>query len=139
MPRLLLFAPCQIGSIDSGTNTLSLINVIEGFDSPKFPGNLPQFALVAVWRRYEEEAEASMIQKIVMLDPNKEQAATIETPFIFEKLGHRVINRVAGLPIKSPGTYEFSIFVARQGTPFLDEPAASYPIIVQKASSVQVR
>ncbi len=118
---------------------LSLINVIEGFDSRELPGNLPQFALVAAWRRYEEEAEASMIQKIVMLDPNKEKAATIETPFIFEKLGHRVINRVAGLPIKSPGTYEFSIFVARQGTPFLDEPAASYPLIVQKASSVQVR
>lgn len=138
MPRLLLFAPCQLASIDSATNNLSLINVIEAVTVPSFPAGLQELALVTSWRRYEEEAEASMAQRVVFFGPDKERVVTLETPFIFEKLGNRIVNRIANLPLKGPGQYEFCVFVKRQGAEYPEKPDSCYPLLVQQAPSVHV-
>jgi len=115
-----------------------LIGIIEQLNVLSFPAAVGEVSIVATWRRYEDEAEGSMIQRVVLFSPEKEQLLTVETPFIFEKLAHRIINRVAGLPLKGPGLHELCVYVTRQGSQYPDKPASSFPIQVVQAASMQV-
>lgn len=139
MPRLLLFVPCQIGLVDASTNVLSLIGLVEALNMPSFPAIMPEVSLVAAWRRTEDEAGLAMMQKIDLVNPDGEVAFTVETPFIFERLGNRVINRVLGIPLTGPGQYEMRLFVKPQAAlNYPEQPTASYPILIQNAPSAQL-
>ncbi len=137
MPRLLLFAPCQLGIIDSATSVLSIINLIEAVNLGQLPGALPEISIVSIWRRYDEELDASMVQKVVLLDSDRQVLISIETPFLFERMGHRIINRIGSLPITRAGAHEFQLFVKRQGSDYPSAPSASYPLLVQQVPQVR--
>ncbi len=139
MPRLLLFAPCQLALIDSSSNLLSLISVVEGLGIPTFPGSIPAVSVTTVWQRNDEEAGIAMIQKVEMVGPDGQPVIALETPFLFANIGHRVINNVGGIPINAPGRYEFRLFVKPQAAAtYPEQPVASYPILVQNVPSAQL-
>lgn len=136
MPRLLLFVPCQVAIIDSSSNVLSTINVIEGMNLAQFPGALPELSIVTSWRRYDDESDASMVQKVDLVNPDGVGIFSQETPFLFERLGHRVVNRIGGVSVQAAGPYELQVRITRQGTQFSQEPQASYPLIIQQMPRV---
>jgi hypothetical protein len=139
MPRLLFFLPCQQALIDSSSNLLSLMSVIEGLVVSQLPGAAPEMTLAVGWRRNDEEASVAMIQKVDLVGPEGQPILTIETPFLFSNIAQRVINRVAGIQFNAPGWHEFRLFVKPQAAAnYPEQPAGSYPMLIQVAPSVQL-
>lgn len=140
MPRLLLFAPCRIAIIDGSTNLLSLVSVVEGLAITQFPGAINELTVVTAWQRMQDEEGATMIQQVTLVDADDRPVMTVETPFIFANLGHRVVNRLAGIPINGPGRYEFRLFIKPQGAhDYPEHPVGSYPVLIQNAPAAQIR
>jgi hypothetical protein len=139
MPRLLLFIPCRQALVDNSSNLLSLVSVIESLVISQFPGTVSEMTLAAVWQRNDEEAGVAMIQKVDMVGPDGQSVMAIETPFLFTNIGHRVINRVGGIPFNAPGPYEFRLFIKPQAAAnYPEQPMGSYPVLIQVAPSAQM-
>ena len=136
MPRLLLFAPCQTALIDAASGNLSLINVVQSVRVPTTPIPLLPVTLVALWRRSEEEVDAAMTQLVIVRGPDNNEIGRVETQFIFQRLGHRIINKVGGFQIPHQGNYEFQLYITRQGAEYPEQPASSFPLLIQQATPV---
>jgi len=137
MPRNLLFAPCQIALVDGATTGLSIVNIIESVGVRTFPAVMQDVSIVTMWRRHEDEAESQMVQKITLEDPDHRVVLSAETPFIFERIGHRTINRLS-ITFPGPGPYELCLYITRAGADFPEHPVTRFPIVVQQAPTLQV-
>lgn len=135
MPRLILFVCCRSASVDYATNSLSLFDIVEQGEAAGFPAGFPEFTIVTLWRRNEDEADAGMIQNVVLVDPDGQKLGEVETRFTFEKLRHRITNRIQGLGFPKSGVYEFQLFVRREGSQASTTPVWSYPVHMVQAST----
>ena len=138
MARLILFAPAQVALIDSTSAGASLINIIESLGVHQFPAALPALAIVTIWRRNEDEVDSAMQQRVELRDPESTVLAAIETPFYFDKMGHRILNHIGNVPLPHGGKYEFLVFVTRQGAVFPENPSSTFPVIIQQMAVMQV-
>lgn len=133
MPRLMLFTLCQSVSIDYALNTLSIFNMLEQTNAPNFPAELGEVACVTIWMRNDDEVGASMLQNVVVLDPDGVRLGGIETSFVLERLRHRIVNRLQRVALPRPGMYEFQLFVRREDGEYSPTPVWTYPFELRQA------
>lgn len=137
MPNLLLFTCGRDAIVDSLTNRLSIISVLEAVSAPQFPARLADAVIVSLWRRLDNEVQASFQQRVVLVDPENRTVAAMDAGFAFERIDARVLIRLIGIPLQSAGVYEFHLFVAPEGCEFPAEPVGKFPMLVQQAPATQ--
>jgi hypothetical protein len=137
MPDLLLFTCGREAIIDSLTNRLSIINILETVPATQLPALLADAVAVSLWRRLDNEVQASFQQRVVLVDPENRTVAEIDTSFAFERTGARVLIRLFGILLQSAGVYEYRLFVAPEGSEFPAEPVSRFPMMVQQAPAAQ--
>ena len=137
MPNLLLFTCGREAIIDSLTNRLSIINILETVFATQFPARLADAVTVSLWRRLDNEVQASFQQRVVLVDPENRTVAEMDASFAFERIGARVLIRLIGIPLLSAGVYEYRLFVAPEGSEFPAEPVSRFPMLVQQAPATQ--
>lgn len=122
MPKLLLFAPCEKAIVEEGSNTLSLITVLQEVNVSVHSGAAIQadalaphrWYLAALWRRESGDEGRRFEQRITIADPN--QVVRLETfaEFDLPKPWHRAIVQIEGLPIAVSGEYTIAVAI-REG------------------------
>ena len=137
MPNLLLFTCGREAIIDSLTNRLSIINILETVFATQFPARLADAVIVSLWRRLDNEVQASFQHRVVLVDPEERTVAEMDASFAFERTGARVLIRLIGIPLQSAGVYEYRLFVAPEGSEFPAEPVGKFPMVVQQAPATQ--
>lgn len=112
MAKLLWSIFCEKPIIDSKSNNVSLIGVIEALNVPTVPVVIPNpFFIVSLWQRssLNESKPEDVEYRIVLITPKKREKQLIKYKFSLEKKRHRTLNGIFGLPIDSAGTHYFSI------------------------------
>lgn len=137
MPDLLLFTCGREAIIDSLTNRLSIINILETVFATQFPARLADVVVVSLWRRLDNEVQASFQHRVVLVDPEERTVAEMDASFAFERTGARVLIRLFGVLLQSAGVYECRLFVAPEGSEFPAEPVGRFPMLVQRAPAAQ--
>jgi hypothetical protein len=136
VPRLLFMIPSESLSIDQASNRLSLFNVLEQVNLPRFPAIVPQLCVTILWQRERDEAPDDVFaQTIEIRDPD---GTTICPPrraqFKMPKKRHRIVSIINNLEIHRAGQHELRLFchprdVERPGEEHL---LATYPIEVSQ-------
>lgn len=103
---------CEKALIDSRTNNVSLIDVVEEITVPKVPVVIPNpFFIVSLWVRdavRKNELE-KVDYRIMLVTPKKKEKQLIKYKFQMEKKRHRTLNGIFGLPIEHEGIHYFSV------------------------------
>ncbi len=79
-----------------------------------------------------------MQQRVILKSPENTTIATLETPFYFDKMGHKIINQIGNVPLIHPGKYEFEVYVTRQGAQWPEQPSGSFPLLVIQMPTMQI-
>jgi hypothetical protein len=99
--------------VDQATNRLSLFNVLETVQAPRFPMLVLKCMAVALWRRDagDEERDFQSMLRITLPGGAVHQ---IETNFRIRRTRHRIVNRLSGLPIPEAGDVHFELLLNGQ-------------------------
>lgn len=122
MPNLLVFAPCERVIIEQGTNTVSLIGLLQGM-SVEVPADLPKDALApqqwfafALWQREETDHGRRFQQRVTLESPGGRHVIDVLTDFEMSKDFHRNIGAIPGFPISESGVYTLRLAFREMST-----------------------
>ncbi len=111
MAKLLWAVAANRVIIDSQNNSVSYIDLIEGFLVPAFPAALPQITLGTLWKRDKQEVSFALRIRVCDSD-GKQLGQALEVPaiqFVGTQRRHRVNLGIAGVPIPQSGEYSIVI------------------------------
>jgi hypothetical protein len=100
--KLLLITCCDSCFIDAITNRVSIVNVMEGFQSISFPIMVPQLTMVTFLERQASEPPQVSGHAEMTLDGSRIVLLNIDLNFQ-NKLVTRAIGLIQGIPIAGPG------------------------------------
>jgi hypothetical protein len=99
-PKLILCA--DYAMLDSQTNGVSVINILEDITPEGFPLFLPRLTILSILEKDPEDPDTVATRLVVRL--NEQQIFTAETPIEFQgKKRNRHITVLGGVPIPNPG------------------------------------
>jgi hypothetical protein len=122
--RLQFAVFAQSVSVDRFTNRLSLFNILESVQSPRFPVFLPELVAVFVVRREANDVNGPFDTEIVVTLGGNRIAVSRARVNVDDKPYVRVITNFMGLPIVSAGDLEITLTV-----PNGDPIRTSIPVI----------
>jgi len=145
MPRLLLFAPFQRVLVDRNDNTISFIQLLEGFEAPL--ADLPAQQLAegvtipmawgscAVWLQQPEDEGRRYEQRVSVVRPDGVVALEAQVEFAMTLRTQRNTARIDGFPASPAG--EFWLKLELRGVePATEwELAAEYPVSMAHKSA----
>lgn len=106
----LQLATCaESATIDSQTNKLSLINIVEEIYSTNFPGFLPSLSFVLIFSRKRSETETPTLDLRAQLNGTPIFNIPLEVSFQ-GKLRARAVATLQGFPVTGPGKITISSF-----------------------------
>jgi hypothetical protein len=134
MPKLLLFAPCDKAIIDTETNMVSLVAVIESIQFARAPNvqvppnaMLPiKWDIVTCWEREPEDHGVEFRQRIRLIVPDNQSLFENEATWQFETLLHRTVAHIYGFPFTAPGLCRLNLSLLRPNQEWIE--IASFPI-----------
>jgi hypothetical protein len=109
--RLQFAVFAQSVSVDRFTNRLSLFNILESVQSPRFPVFLPELVAVFVVRREANDVNGPFDTEIVVTLGGNRIAVSRARVNVDDKPYVRVITNFMGLPIVSAGDLEITLTV----------------------------
>lgn len=118
MAKLIWSMLCEKPLIDSQTNNVSLINIIEEFSVPNVPISIPQpFFIVSLWQRElsDKNKPENFEYRIMLVSPSKSERELIKYKVKIEKERHRTMNGIIGLKIGELGTHYISVEIKKDG------------------------
>jgi hypothetical protein len=124
MPRLLLFAPCEI-AIVAQNGTLSLISIIAEFIQQNVPEILPEntgsvfrWMIVAEWLLTDVEMHLEWEQRLRLVSHAGELAMGLEHIAALNNVQsrHRMIAQLQAIPILPAGDYALEASIRQTGT-----------------------
>lgn len=142
-PRLLIFLPCDNVLITEGSNTASLIVVLDqiqlGATTGEMPDPLPANAaapmrwfIYSQWFVGPEHVGVKFEQKLQMVDSQGTPLPLVGTSEFVPQAGktvHRVIAALSFFPIVESGMYKLRAFIRQVGEEEWHE-AGDYPFMV---------
>jgi len=119
MPKLVLFAPCEKAIIEQGSNTFSLISILQdlnvpipaGQTVPKDAFGFQRWYIVALWHRESGDEGKRFQQRVTVTDPNGQVPLESVAEFEMAKRFHRAIIKVDGFPVSVPGDHSLGIAI----------------------------
>lgn len=137
MPRLMLLVACEKALVDRGTNTLSLISLLQVMHIPAADLAGPEttavtdWSIVAIWATEPgDEAPREWEASLSLTMPDGTVAAEVIGKMDLSKLYHRRIHRIGGFPAAQQGVSTLRAKQREVGTEAWIEVGA-YPIRVQ--------
>jgi hypothetical protein len=117
----------QAASIDRFTNRLSLFNIIEGIQSPRFPLLLPECTIALMLRRADNDPNEFDATVAIDAGGNRVGQSVFRVDFD-HKPYVRLISNFQNLPILGPGELQITITIPnaepiRAGIPVIQIPA----------------
>lgn len=142
MPKLLLFAPCEKAIVEEGSNTVSLITVLQELNvSIPIGKNIdsntlaPQrWYLVSLWRREDGDEEKRFEQRVTITDPGHRKRLEAFGEFDFPKAWHRVIVQIDGIPIATQGDFSITVAIRESGGDW--RVAGEFPLTITHVESL---
>jgi|SRR6185437_6696152 len=105
----LQLAICAQGvSIDRLTNRLSIFNLLETIEAPRFPVFLPEVVFLVLLRREKDEPTQFDGEVVVMLDDVTIAKGTAHVDFE-NSLQNRQVITFQGFPVPNPGELKFQL------------------------------
>lgn len=148
--KLLAFVPCEKVILNKEDNNSTLITVLTEIagEYQLVPGakqeradTFPyQWSIFTMWQFEPDETTRTFIQLVKFKSPSGEYLQSgryIPIPFLADKPIHRIVSRVQAIPIGEPGQWEIELFAAEEGSPFPDEPIATYPLRIHFTESAK--
>ena len=132
--KLVFAVLAQSVSLDQMTGRLSLFNLIEGIQSPRFPTVLAEIVFVAVLRREAADQNRFDATLTVRVGQTTIGLANIAVDFQ-DKQNTRLIGNFQGLPVLTPGTLEFSLAIPNNETISVSIEAIQSPVPVVTATT----
>ena len=108
--KLVFAVLAQSVSLDQMTGRLSLFNLVEGIQAPRFPTVLGELVFVAVLRREAADQNRFDATLTVRIGQTTIGLANIAVDFQ-DKQNTRLIGNFQGLPVLTAGTLEFSLAI----------------------------
>lgn len=106
--KLRLIVCCETNILDSRTNTVSCINLIEEIGSPQFPLLIPQFGVVALFEKEEGDQAVETCELRVKIGEAELLRGPLEIVFGVGRL-HRSLVTLQGLVIPITGSLVASL------------------------------
>ncbi|MBW7955435.1 hypothetical protein H3C66_01765 [Patescibacteria group bacterium] len=137
MAKLLFCFVTENVVIDSTTNLLSAINIVEKVQTPSFPASKPIVYLVAYWKKETDSNQAEGVRfRVILKQPNHRET----NPPVMESEGQipagndflRLVFRMEGIRFDGEGVTEFII---RQNVRGQWQKAGSFPLLVSRVSA----
>ncbi|MGA9791486.1 MAG: hypothetical protein WBQ43_12410 [Terriglobales bacterium] len=127
----------QSVAVDRFTNRLSLFNIIEAFQAPRFPLLIPEVVIVSFVRRDENEPNVFETDLVVNLNGNRIGMSHLHVNFE-GRLYVRLIANFQNLPVLTAGDLEFTIPLPngdpiRTSIPVIQIPVAPVPVVPVQA------
>jgi len=138
MPRILIFAPCEKVLVDQATNSISLIGVLQEFHykvPPRQPApsqnvSLPMnWSVLSLWQEEPSDAGIQYEQKILLENEAGTSLMENVTSWKFTATSHRIIAKIAGLPVSRKLDLHLFYRIAVTGD---WTRAATYPIFLMR-------
>lgn len=139
MPKLLLFAPCERVIVEQGSNTVSLISVLQEITvgpAEKITSNTvapTAWYVLSMWHREESEPVTKQVQRLIVESPNGKTLVEVFTEFDMAKGSHRNIALIQGLPIGDTGRYVLRLALKTDKGDWSE--IATYPFTVKHSVS----
>lgn len=128
MARHIWSVLCQSVLLDQFSNSMSLIQAIEGFSVPALPSSAPQMMVGSLWLRTGKESQ--LISRIRILDPAGKVVNVIENkPASLSLPRSRTITILGGFPLVSAGVYSMVVESKKEGG-WMEEAAIPLEISV---------
>ncbi len=133
MARYLWSVPCLQVLTDRETNAVSLLNVVEGFQVRKLPGELPPVMVATLWRR--ERPGEKMYVQARLISPTEEELYAKKTDELNfgDFLHYRVNIQIAGVHVSQEGEYTIVLeYIAADDAGGESEPVrkAQFPLLL---------
>lgn len=106
---------CESAIVDSQTNYLSLIKIVESFNFLDFPGKLPRLNIVTMWFKTKNLGKPQSIDaRFSLINSNTEDSEAIpriefKINVPGDKKNMRAILEVSGITIHRAGEYNFRV------------------------------
>lgn len=104
---------CEVNLLDSRTNTISLINLIEEINSPQFPFLLANFSIVAIFEREGDDPSSVACEITLTIGDQQLVRWPVDVVFDAGRLQRTMMN-LQGLVIPITGSLQACVF--REGT-----------------------
>lgn|SRR5208282_389727 len=136
--RLQFAIASQSAAVDRFTNRLSLFNILEAIQSPRFPVFLPEAVVVFVLRREASDIEPFDAEITLTLGGNRIGQSRMRVT-IGDSPHVRLIANFQNLPILAVGDLEFTIQLPnvepiRTSIPVIQTPVVQVPIVPVQAA-----
>lgn len=109
MPRLEYFLVAESVSVDQVTNRVSIFNVVEQVQVPKFPHPLGNLVAVAMWVGAEGDADDDFQVGIALTLPGEKEPRKFPQNFRMPLRRLRTLAYFQGLEVKQTGTIEVDL------------------------------
>jgi hypothetical protein len=110
--KLLMFTCAGSYAVDQQTNAVSVFNIVERVVSPVYPCGMPDFHMVALFRRDQGGPDLSL-RLVATLNAHTLVDAPFDVQFS-NGLAARGFGRIGGLPIPEAGTLSFALWRGNQ-------------------------
>lgn len=131
MPEHLFTIVAAGHSVDVQTNNLTLFKVIERIGAPALPVTVNELDIITLWRRAADEEGVQYVHGLRLVNPDGEEIASFDRPFVFERPRQRMLMTLANIPFQNTGTHRFEVYIRRSDTTEWGSRVASYPIEVE--------
>jgi len=139
MPKLLFSICSELASIDAISNNISIFNILEDLQSPKFPITFPRIFITSLWQRKKDEAGMKFEALIKFVNPDDKKIREWKGNWTFNKLRHRHISIGSNLKFDKPGMYKFRIYIRKKDDEKWKKQIHEIPLIVQKTNPVDMK
>lgn len=113
MPEHVWTMACQDVVVDSRSNRVTLVHVLEQLQGPSEAETLGVVVhLISLWKKSVDDAEEAFEYRVRWVDGDGQElrvTRAFEVIIPEDSRRHRTISRIAGLPIEQPGIYSFEV------------------------------
>jgi hypothetical protein len=106
--ELKLLVCSDVNLIDSATNRVSCINLVELIASPQFPVILPLFSILAVFTKDDGDLDEEPCEMLIRMNDEE----LVRAPFVVSFQGgemHRAVSVLQGFALNVPGTLKVAV------------------------------
>ena len=111
MAHLEYFLVAESVIVDQATNVVSLVNVLEELTAPAFPIMVAKCAAVSAWNEDPGDVGRDLQVTLRIRSPGSESSIDFHSNFTMRTSRHRVLQRIAGLPVLAAGELQFEVLL----------------------------
>lgn len=144
MPKLTVFAPCERVIVEGGSNTISLIALLQELTAGVPTQTIPDDAMVplrwyvlTMWIREESDRSVKLEQSVTLEDPNGNVRIELRTMFEMTDPSQRNVGLINGFPMAKTGTYTLRLRLRRADEEKWND-ITTYPIELKQVPAAQL-